>query len=236
MLPLSTMNDTENFNPPDDVVHLMGPAAGPELNIAFPLPFHPSMAQPVWAGAQKLKAARDSARRKAVPFDIDGDHLNRLWSAQEGRCFYTGWHLDSAPAGKQEREDRLVVSRPRLWALDCREPLKGYVRGNVVWAALLITVMKAGFSEADFRRAALAVIGQGGSWQPGGPAVSLQTEAAGSPPFEFSPAEHCIPPSPPSVEPVHLPPNISPATGLAIVPDDFVRRLVGLSGPGGGEG
>jgi hypothetical protein len=149
----------------DDYAHLIGNVAeAPDISLTYPLPLHPEDIHLVSVGASKLKTARELARRKAVPFEIDAEHLNRLWRAQKGRCFYTGWDLDSGALSKEERERNLIVTRPRLWALDCREPSKGYVRGNVVWAALLITAMKAGLPEQEFRKNCEAVCGFNMDW------------------------------------------------------------------------
>lgn len=82
-----------------------------------------------------LKKARVRAIKRSVPFDLDKDFIIKLFEEQKESCYYSGVKLNMVKRGKH-------LNDPFKMTLDCIEPSKGYVKGNVVWCAFCINAFK----------------------------------------------------------------------------------------------
>lgn len=80
-------------------------------------------------------------KRKTADCDLDTPYLLDLFSAQNGRCHYSGVPLLVGAKGKAE---------PNSISLDRLVPDKGYRKGNVAWCSYLVNTMKQQMSEEEF--------------------------------------------------------------------------------------
>ncbi len=83
-----------------------------------------------------LRSARKRALKRDLPFGINREYIVDLFEKQEGRCHYSGIKLNVI------KSDEYGVHDPLKMSLDCVDPKKGYVRGNLVWCAYCINSFK----------------------------------------------------------------------------------------------
>ena len=72
-----------------------------------------------------IAAAKNRAKTKTLPFNLDFEHLNNLWKEQEGRCAISGVEFDISPNDNFGEPKQLSPSLDRII------PALGYVKGNV---------------------------------------------------------------------------------------------------------
>ena len=93
-----------------------------------------------------MHAVRARIPRKGAT-DLTLEYLANLWSAQQGRCPFTGWDLELPlnahgwPAGV----------RPHSASLDRIDALLGYVQGNVRFVSVMANYARNTFSDEDLR-------------------------------------------------------------------------------------
>ena len=83
-----------------------------------------------------LRSARNRAVKRKIPFDLTREYLIDLFESQNGLCHYSEIPLNIV----KDKEDR--IHDPLKMSLDCVDPSKGYVPGNVVWCAYCINALK----------------------------------------------------------------------------------------------
>ena len=75
-----------------------------------------------------------------MEWDIDADHINKLWHKQEGRCALSGvfmtWH---AGEGRQDLNA----------SIDRKDPTKGYIIGNVQLVTQRVNPIKHPLGEGE---------------------------------------------------------------------------------------
>jgi len=75
-------------------------------------------------------AAKNRAKHKNIPFEIDAEYIGGLWNEQGGLCAYTGESMT------MERNNPHTVSIDRI------TPAQGYVRGNIALCCDVVNKMK----------------------------------------------------------------------------------------------
>lgn len=81
--------------------------------------------------------------RKGDPeSDLTTEYVVSLWNKQNGLCYYTGLPM-TFPVG-------LGQPIPESASLDKLDPLRGYKRGNVVWACYQANTSKGRRTEQEF--------------------------------------------------------------------------------------
>jgi hypothetical protein len=115
------------------------------LNCRKGITFGPK--SPNWQGGKfvpksVITKAKKRIRKsgKAIPFDLDIDHLDEVWERQQGRCIYTGIPLEFANA----------ASSNATASLDRIDSSKGYEYGNVQFVHKDVNIMKMDFSSERF--------------------------------------------------------------------------------------
>ncbi len=83
-----------------------------------------------------LRSARKRASKRQLPFTITREYIEDLFVKQDGRCFYSDIELNIVKVNGNHVHDPLKMS------LDCIDPEKGYIDGNVVWCAYCINSFK----------------------------------------------------------------------------------------------
>ena len=99
-----------------------------------------------------LNRARKSSRRRNQKFDLNIDDLHSLWDAQNGICDVSG-----LPFSEEECEGTRV-KQPFAPSLDCIDPSKGYVRGNVRFVNEAVKFARTEWGDDVLRRLAYGVI------------------------------------------------------------------------------
>ena len=83
-----------------------------------------------------LNSAKNRATNRVMPFNITVEYLVNLFSEQGGRCFYSGLKMNVV------KKDAGKTHDPFKMTLDCIDPKKGYVPGNIVWCSYCVNSMK----------------------------------------------------------------------------------------------
>jgi hypothetical protein len=92
---------------------------------------------------QWVSEATNTARhRSSVPSDLTAAYMLDLWDQQQGICFYSGLAM-RVPAYGAGR-DLYSASIDRL------DPLRGYLRGNVVWCTWICNAGKSQMSVHEY--------------------------------------------------------------------------------------
>jgi hypothetical protein len=78
-----------------------------------------------WRLNKLLAAARNRAKSKQLPFNLDAEYLIALWIVNEGCCSVSGRAFNLQPYGKFGQVNPDAPSVDRIL------PEKGYVKGNV---------------------------------------------------------------------------------------------------------
>tara|TARA_B100000131_G_C17968007_1_gene553188 strand:- start:462 stop:857 length:396 start_codon:yes stop_codon:yes gene_type:complete len=99
-----------------------------------------------------LKNARKRANKRSIPFDISREYIIKLFEKQLGRCYYSGMDMNVV------KKDPNTTIDPFKMTLDCLEPDKGYVEGNVVWCAYCINSMKQRMTKSELINICKAVV------------------------------------------------------------------------------
>lgn len=77
---------------------------------------------------------KNRSRKKAIPFDLDIEHLEQLWEICEGICPMTGVPMLKM---SEKGRDQFVMSVDRII------PEKGYIKGNVRLVSLWYNVARS---------------------------------------------------------------------------------------------
>ena len=83
-----------------------------------------------------LANSRNRALKKQIDFNLDRDYIIKLFKDQSGKCYYSGIELNIV------KKNADTIHDPLKMTLDCIDPKKGYVRGNVVWCAYCVNAFK----------------------------------------------------------------------------------------------
>ena len=88
-----------------------------------------------------MQAAKNRAKKSGVPFDIDEEYLEDIWT---GHCpvFQTKLRLP----GKGTKQQ---VNGKHGPSLDRIRPDRGYVRGNVIWISQAANLIKSNATSSD---------------------------------------------------------------------------------------
>lgn len=90
-----------------------------------------------------VKSARTRAKKKGLPFDLTREYVTSMFNNQDGLCYYSGLPMNIVKSDVTKTHDPLKMS------LDCVDPSKGYVEGNVVWCAYCVNALKLKMSKDD---------------------------------------------------------------------------------------
>lgn len=89
--------------------------------------------------------AKNRAKTKNVPFDIDEHYLVSLWDNMSGRCSLTGQLFDLTNWGTKGQVN------PRAPSIDRIIPKLGYIKGNIRLITYHMNVALSDFGEDEFR-------------------------------------------------------------------------------------
>lgn len=89
----------------------------------------------------RLRDARAHAKTKDREFTLTVPYMRSVYDSQQGRCYWTGVELEVSP----------LPHHPWQPSLDRIDSTKGYVPGNVVWAAWVVNRMKSDYTPEQFR-------------------------------------------------------------------------------------
>ncbi len=85
-----------------------------------------------------LKGAKASSKNRGQEFNITVDDLKELWSAQNGKCPYTGWQMTT------QTKDLTLVSIER------KDNNQGYTKNNVVLVCWCVNRARATMDKSEF--------------------------------------------------------------------------------------
>lgn len=105
-----------------------------------------------WRLNKLLAAAKNRAKEKNLPFDLDKQYLIDLWLENDGCCALTGQTLDLYPWGEKGQ-----VS-PQAPSIDRIIPKLGYTKGNVRIITYHLNVALSDFGFEEFERLAKLII------------------------------------------------------------------------------
>lgn len=92
-----------------------------------------------------MRMAAHRAKRSNLPFDLDSEHLLKLWDASKGCCVLTGRKFDLAAWGEKGRVN------PDAPSIDRIIPKLGYVKGNVRLITYHMNISLSDFGEDIFK-------------------------------------------------------------------------------------
>lgn len=87
--------------------------------------------------AKKLISRADKAKQRGKPFNLGFREIRRLYSTK--KCFFTGVEFGAE-------------NTPTARTVDCVDPSKGYVKGNVVACTERINRLKDNFSPTEIKQ------------------------------------------------------------------------------------
>ena len=95
----------------------------------------------------KLRKWKKRAKDKNIGFNLTVEYVKDLFEKQQGKCYYTGVHLNIVQKkkigiGKGKMNKITFFHNPNHFSLDRLNSDKGYVKGNVVWCTYLINKCK----------------------------------------------------------------------------------------------
>ena len=99
-----------------------------------------------------LKNARSRAKKRGLSFDISREYIKNLFEMQKGECFYSGLKMNVV------KDNPSVTIDPFKMTLDCIDPHKGYVAGNVVWCAYCVNSLKQRMTKEELVNVCKAVV------------------------------------------------------------------------------
>ena len=88
-----------------------------------------------------MSMAKNRAKDKNLPFDLDVDYLMGLWDGSHGTCEISGRKMDLEPSGK------FAQVNPDAPSIDRKIPEKGYVKGNVRFVTYHVNVSLSEFGD-----------------------------------------------------------------------------------------
>lgn len=86
----------------------------------------------------KANAQRKSTKRPSIEFNIDFDHIKKLYEAQNGLCAVSGIEMTYISYNTND----FRIKNPHNISLDRIDSSKGYVPGNVQLVCCIINYMK----------------------------------------------------------------------------------------------
>jgi hypothetical protein len=94
--------------------------------------------------AYRTHSIRSACKKKGIPFDLTAEYLRKVYTEQNGLCFYTDRPMQTTLTGNgPERFQSLSVDRI--------VPEYGYTQGNVVLCVLKANVIKNDLSLREIR-------------------------------------------------------------------------------------
>lgn len=99
-----------------------------------------------WRLGKLLAAAKNRARDKYLPFNLDLDYLISLWENNSGCCEVTGQQFDLESWGNKGQ-----VS-PQAPSIDRIVPKSGYIKGNVRIITYHLNVALSDFGIKEFEK------------------------------------------------------------------------------------
>ena len=94
--------------------------------------------------AKLTQMAKHRAKVKELPYDIDKEHVRKLWEDSEGCCALTGQKLCLEKWGGKGQV------HPQAPSLDRIEPKLGYVKGNVRLITYHMNISLSDFGVEEF--------------------------------------------------------------------------------------
>ena len=79
-----------------------------------------------------LSGAKTRSKKHNRPFNIDVSYINKLWSAQQGKCKLSGVKMTTG----------VMVGSPTVVSIDRINSNKGYVKGNCQLVTVTVNMMK----------------------------------------------------------------------------------------------
>lgn len=89
----------------------------------------------------RMASSKNRAKNKNMAFDLDLDYLMKLFEKQQGNCYYTGIPLVLKNKG----------CKSNSFTIDRLDPIKGYIKGNIVFCTHCINSMKSTMNEGEFK-------------------------------------------------------------------------------------
>jgi len=86
--------------------------------------YEANMLRPEWRLSKLVAMAKNRAKEKDLPFDIDADYMYKLWKENYGRCSISNIPLE---LGRSEKGK----VHPYAPSIDRIVPSLGYTKGNV---------------------------------------------------------------------------------------------------------
>jgi hypothetical protein len=99
-----------------------------------------------------LNRARKSSQRRNQNFDLNINDLRSLWDAQNGICDISGLPFS------EEKYEGTRIKQPFAPSLDCIDPSKGYVPGNVRFVNEAVNFARTEWGDNVLRRLAFGVV------------------------------------------------------------------------------
>lgn len=93
-----------------------------------------------------MNGAKNRAKSKKIPFDLDKDYLKGLWEGQGGKCPITGYKFDLSLESSLQKG----WARRNAPSLDRIVPSIGYVKGNVRFVTYQVNMAKGPFTDEEF--------------------------------------------------------------------------------------
>jgi hypothetical protein len=91
----------------------------------------------------KIVPVKSRAKRKGLPFDLDGEWYKTQWTTQAGFCFYSGLPMTFSDANHD----------PFLASIDKQVPELGYIKPNCVLCCSFVNSFKSSLPANQFELA-----------------------------------------------------------------------------------
>jgi hypothetical protein len=82
------------------------------------------------------RAANRRALKRGIPFEISVDDIIHQYIDQDGKCFYSNLEM------KISKDKGGALHDPYKMTLDCKDPMLGYKKQNIVWCIYCINSFK----------------------------------------------------------------------------------------------
>lgn len=99
-----------------------------------------------------LSNAKKRSLKRGVPYQIDKEYLMELYDSQSGKCYYSGLPLHVVKDESAKVHDHFKMT------LDCIDPLKGYIKGNVVWCSYCVNSFKLNMSKDEMLKVCISIL------------------------------------------------------------------------------
>lgn len=103
--------------------------------------YQKNMLTPVWRISKLMSMAKNRAKDKNLPFNLDIDYLMGLWDGCQGICEISGRKLDLESSGKFAQVNSNAPS------IDRKIPEKGYIKGNVRFVTYHVNISLSEFGD-----------------------------------------------------------------------------------------